>query len=1152
MDRNSNKNDNFEEDWSEISSVLYENNELSDKDRMNEGVSFSMIVDMKNKTPSKPVNTSDSLSNFSRSINVKPKLRDSISSISVPNNLKSPMGNFADDSDDDIFDTSSTSYNGINNSTNSNSIDDFDDSVQQTITAVTPPNPFTCIQTRTLLRWVDDAHVSRCGICNERFRMFLRRHHCIAKNTAVTMMNGMARKIQDVPINTRLPSWDYQNGNVNITNGYNDDRFDQGYEPCMEIVLEDARNLIATSDHEVLTVINNKIQYTMMKDLTTNHRVVCSLLDGVLDEPELDTVDYIIPGTTLSIVNNRDQCLEYSQKCGSNLNNVGFLFDRACPKSLKREFIASLFGNFGTVDIQNNTVRIPPIFPTLIEHILNIFGIEYSVNELYIGIIDIRKYHKTIGVRNSIDKLCKLTLLSTNSIEYNLKDRYAILRITDGPKSYKNGEPVHVYDLSVPNYVSFVANGIVVHNCRKCGQVFCGTCSDNWDTIPECITHIPSTDGLKSDIDRNTKVRLCNKCYDQVKLVKKLEILLKSAQSVEMDIFAFKAITDQKSDDLSDSFIQKINDIPEIDTMGDTEIIKFTQSFMNGKLWVQLANFYLSKFREIQYKLFYQEYTEWEKNALWTNYKYLKDHDNWVGHTLRAFKDDPSRLKVVTEYYFKDNSIVKDRDACWERMCTRLCQPELSWEMGLMLLDTVSNKDVTNRDIITNQIVGSFDRASDNVFINILVYINYHLIYSDLNEILIGFVMDKCAKSIVVTNQVYWALMVAKPDNPRRCDYLITKLFRVIPKQIYEDIVKINNFAQSIEDNYQGETNADIPIKDLDKIGTCVSPTHPDMGEQIVNNIVLPGEKSASRPVPIILTDNNGCKNVELYKREDLRTDMVVMSIIRLMHEILKESMDIDLHVITYNIQPITKDTGFIGAVNDCDTLYTIEETMKLSLANYIKKHNPNTPTKELHERFLRSCAFYTVVTFLLGIGDRHLDNMMLTKNGEFFHIDYGFVLGKDPRPMKIPYTRITAGMADAIGGYHSDEYKEFKDLCYDIYDILRRHVNTFVILLSLLPKQNTGGTWTNPKISDNRVLREIVKRFAPGSTSEQAKTILNTKIEKSTNIAGTGKGYIIDFFHRHNKEATVQNLLSYTVGSTYSGTKSMMSGIWNYVSGSE
>ncbi|KAL3780653.1 hypothetical protein HJC23_000123 [Cyclotella cryptica] len=103
---------------------------------------------------------------------------------------------------------------------------------------------------------------------------------------------------------------------------------------------------------------------------------------------------------------------------------------------------------------------------------------------------------------------------------------------------------------------------------------------------------------------------------------------------------------------------------------------------------------------------------------------------------------------------------------------------------------------------------------------------------------------------------------------------------------------------------------------------------------------------------------------------------------------------------------------------------------------------------KDVMDCYVKSCAGYCVITYLLGVGDRHLDNILLHQNGNLLHCDYSFILGNDPKTY-LPM-RITEEMIQGFGGRDSDNFARFLSFTGAAFLTLRRH-NNLHSLLSLI-----------------------------------------------------------------------------------------------------
>jgi serine/threonine-protein kinase ATR len=99
--------------------------------------------------------------------------------------------------------------------------------------------------------------------------------------------------------------------------------------------------------------------------------------------------------------------------------------------------------------------------------------------------------------------------------------------------------------------------------------------------------------------------------------------------------------------------------------------------------------------------------------------------------------------------------------------------------------------------------------------------------------------------------------------------------------------------------------------------------------------------------------------------------------------------------------------------------------------------------------RYTRSCAVMSIVGHVLGLGDRHGENVLLEEgNGGTFHVDFNCLFDKGltfEKPELVPF-RLTHNMVDAMGPQGVEG--PFRTAAELTYTQLRQHEDTLITIL--------------------------------------------------------------------------------------------------------
>ena len=225
---------------------------------------------------------------------------------------------------------------------------------------------------------------------------------------------------------------------------------------------------------------------------------------------------------------------------------------------------------------------------------------------------------------------------------------------------------------------------------------------------------------------------------------------------------------------------------------------------------------------------------------------------------------------------------------------------------------------------------------------------------------------------------------------------------------------------------------------------TAIVPERSNLFKSTAFTVLLVFLRCQQSPTP---TDTRQLSLPIIFKRgDDLRRDAACLRVFRAIWDIWCEEGGLQLfpRQLLYGVTALSDNFGMVEFVESVPlsrvlglTGEALENNFEWAIHSYLRDLSPGGT-----RNFLTSCVGFSLLTYLFGIGDRHLDNLLVTPSGHLLHIDFSFLFGADPKPfpppIKITREMVRAFDEDDPSHHDTDPWQEFKGLCFTALSLLR------------------------------------------------------------------------------------------------------------------
>ena len=355
-------------------------------------------------------------------------------------------------------------------------------------------------------------------------------------------------------------------------------------------------------------------------------------------------------------------------------------------------------------------------------------------------------------------------------------------------------------------------------------------------------------------------------------------------------------------------------------------------------------------------------------------------------------------------------------------------------------------------------------------------------------------------------------------------------------------------------------------------------PENPIMIHKFNNAVsILP---SLQKPKKITVVGSDGKEYPLLIKEDTLRKDARIMEVEQITNKLLNrdpESRKRSLRIRTYAVIPLNEDCGIVEWVQNMSPFRSAVEEQYCTKFGSWKHRKDRLMTQEIWQKksckppvkftrcckimppvfygwflrhfqdpqtwysartlYSRSLAVMSMVGSVMGLGDRHTENILMeTTTGECMHVDFNCLFWRGLEftvPERVPF-RLSPNLVDGMGctGYQGT----FKKSCVITLRILRENKDTLLSVLETLVHDPLAEWQKDSRSSRGRGNRSTEKTKEGGAL--HARTI----VRKVTDFLEGQADSVLPL----SVEGQVQSLISkatnaYNLGSMFIGWASFL-----------